>query len=100
MSQHPTSPPPHGQTPTYLQTHELEHLLRQTLQPNELLVEDESWQHAGHVGANEQGLGSHFYVKISSPALVGLGLVQQHRLIYQALSPVMNRIHALRIAVV
>jgi BolA protein len=80
--------------------------ITQTLQkyfsPTRLEVIDESYQHAGHVGANDLGLGTHFRVKIDSPAFtVGgkkLTRVAQHRLVYDALRPYIDQgLHALAI---
>ena len=59
--------------------------LRATLQPTELEVLDESWQHEGHPGANGTGFGTHFRVRVSSPLFTGQRRVAQHRLVYDAL---------------
>jgi len=59
--------------------------LRQALAPTELEVLDESWQHAGHAGANGTGFGTHFRVRIAAARLAGLPRVAQHRLVYDAL---------------
>ena len=73
--------------------------LRATLQPTELEVLDESWQHEGHAGANGTGFGTHFRVRIAAPAFAGLGRVAQHRLVYDALHDFIARqgVHALAI---
>jgi BolA protein len=76
---------------------EIEHKLRAALQPLKLEIEDESHKHAGHAGARESG-GGHFNVTIVSAAFTGLGLLQRHRLVYDALGDTMRReIHALSI---
>jgi len=76
---------------------EIEHKLRAALQPLKLEIEDESHKHAGHAGARESG-GGHFTVTIVSAAFTGLGLLQRHRLVYDALGDTMRReIHALSI---
>jgi BolA protein len=76
---------------------EIEHKLRAALQPLKLEIEDESHKHAGHAGARESG-GGHFSVTIVSAAFTGLGLLQRHRLVYDALGDTMRReIHALSI---
>jgi len=76
---------------------EIEHKLRTALQPLRLEIEDESHKHAGHAGARESG-GGHFNVTIVSAAFSGLGLLQRHRLVYDALGDTMRReIHALSI---
>lgn len=59
--------------------------LRAALQPTTLEVIDESSQHVGHAGANEQGFGTHFRVRIGGPSFAGKGRVAQHRLVYDAL---------------
>jgi BolA family transcriptional regulator, general stress-responsive regulator len=63
----------------------IEATLRQTLAPTRLEVIDESADHAGHVGANGTGRGTHFRVRISSPVFAGKSRVAQHRLVYDAL---------------
>lgn len=59
--------------------------LREVLAPTALEVLDESWQHAGHAGANGTGFGTHFRVRIASPMFTGKRKVAQHRLVYDAL---------------
>ena len=72
--------------------------LQATLQPTKLEVIDESYQHAGHVGANDSGVGTHFRVRISSPFFTNLSRVKQHRLVYDALRPYIDQgLHALAI---
>lgn len=63
----------------------LEARLREALSPTALQVLDESAAHAGHAGANGLGYGTHFRVRIASPAFAGLSRVAQHRLVYDAL---------------
>jgi BolA protein len=66
------------------------------LQPESLEVIDESSQHAGHEGA--KGAGGHFQLVIVSPQFSGKPVQQRHRMIYQALGPMMRSdIHALAI---
>ncbi len=76
--------------------------ITQTLQtlliPTQLEVIDESHQHAGHVGANESGVGTHFRVRIASPFFTNLNRVKQHRLVYDALRTYIDQgLHALAI---
>lgn len=79
----------------------LDATLRQTLAPTILEVIDESAAHAGHAGANGLGYGTHFRVRIASPAMTGLGRVAQHRLVYDALRPYTDAgLHALAIEIV
>ncbi len=75
-------------------------VLRQTLSPTHLEVIDESYQHAGHVGANDTGVGTHFRVRIASPRFTGTSRVAQHRLVYDALQAFIDAgLHALAIEV-
>ena len=70
--------------------------LEEQLSPSELFIEDESHLHAGHAGARE-GKG-HFRIKICSEKFQGLRILQQHRLVYDALGEMIkNDIHALSI---
>lgn len=72
--------------------------LQEKLHPTRLEVLDESWQHAGHAGADGTGFGTHFRVRIDAPGLRGLSRVQQHRLVYDALRDFVDRgLHALAI---
>jgi BolA protein len=72
--------------------------LQSTLQPSRLEVIDESYQHAGHVGANDSGVGTHFRVRIFSPLFSDISRVKQHRLVYDALRPYIDQgLHALAI---
>lgn len=71
----------------------VEAALQSALAPLSLAVSDDSAAHAGHAGARE---GSHFSVRIVSARFAGLGRVARHRLVYDALGPLMSRgIHAL-----
>ena len=82
-------------TPSALQ---IEARLRERLQPTRLEVFDESAQHAGHVGANDSGFGTHFRVRIASPMFTGLRHIARHRLVYDALQEFMAQgLHALAI---
>lgn len=63
----------------------IEATLRDALQPTALEVIDESAAHAGHAGANAEGYGTHFRVRIASPLFAGKARVAQHRLVYDAL---------------
>lgn len=72
--------------------------LRERLQPLALEVIDESWQHAGHAGANDQGQGTHFRVRITATQFLGKSPVLRHRLVYDALHDFLARgLHALAI---
>lgn len=70
--------------------------LTAALAPESLEVIDDSASHAGHEGAKSGG--GHYEVIIVAQAFTGLGLLQRHRLIYDALGDAMGReIHALSI---
>lgn len=72
--------------------------LIEALSPTKIIVEDEGYQHVGHVGA-QTGQG-HFYVMIASPEFAGKTTLACHRLIYSALGTLMDTdIHALRIKI-
>jgi BolA protein len=72
--------------------------LEELLAPTSLEVLDESWQHAGHAGADGTGFGTHFRVRIASPMFSGRSRVAQHRLVYDALRDFVDQgLHALAI---
>ena len=72
--------------------------LQAALSPTHLEVLDESAAHAGHSGANGLGHGTHFRVRIASPAFAGKSRVAQHRLVYDALQKFTDAgLHALAI---
>jgi BolA protein len=78
----------------------LEEVLRQKLQPTVLEVIDESSAHAGHAGANAEGYGTHFRVRIASPLFEGKPRVARHRLVYDALQVfIAQGLHAIAIEV-
>ena len=65
-----------------LTAEKVDEILRATLLPAKLEVQDDSHLHAGHAGAKE---GRHFSVRVVSEAFNGLSRVARHRLIYDAL---------------
>ena len=68
-----------------------------TLDPVALDLVDESEQHRGHAGYREGG-NTHWRVSIVSPRFAGKTVVARHRMVYEALGPLMqNPIHALAI---
>ena len=74
--------------------------LRERLAPTQLEVIDESYQHAGHVGANDSGVGTHFRVRIACSAFDGKSRVARHRLVYDALQDFIDQgVHAIAIEV-
>lgn len=77
----------------------MQQLITEALQPEQLDIIDDSHKHIGHEGA-KGGLG-HFTVTIKSDALEGKRMIQQHRMIYDALGDMMQTdIHALAIKVI
>jgi len=82
-------------------TRDIERQLQAQLAPTHLQVIDESAAHAGHAGANAQGFGSHFRVRIASPAFAGKSRVACHRLVYDAMQNfIAQGLHALVIEIV
>ena len=72
--------------------------LQERLATSKLEVIDESHQHAGHVGANASGVGTHFRVRIASPFFTGKSRVACHRLVYDAVQDFIDQgLHALAI---
>ena len=75
--------------------------LQERLQPQTLEVLDESAAHAGHVGANDSGQGTHFRVRIGGQAFNALTRVARHRLVYDALQDFIDQgLHALAIELI
>jgi len=73
----------------------IEQRLRAALEPERLVIMDDSAAHAGHAGARE---GGHFTVQIVSAAFSGKTPIQRHRLVHAAVADLMHReIHALSI---
>jgi BolA protein len=67
-----------------------------TLDPVAIEIVDDSAKHAGHAGARSGG--GHFRLAIVSPRFAGCRTMERHRLVYDALGPLMKReIHALSI---
>lgn len=65
---------------------EIEQRLRERLDPSKLEVIDESALHAGHAGANAEGFGTHFRIRIAASGFEALSRVQRHRRVYDALA--------------
>ncbi|MBK8119281.1 MAG: BolA family transcriptional regulator [Sulfuritalea sp.] len=67
------------------------------LDPVAIEINDDSALHAGHAGARSGG--GHFRLTIVSPRFAGCRTMERHRLVYDALGPLMKReIHALSIS--
>ncbi len=66
------------------------------LEPTAIEIIDDSAKHAGHAGARSGG--GHYRLSIVSPRFSGRGTMERHRLVYDALGPLMKReIHAIGI---
>ncbi|HSB47997.1 MAG TPA: BolA family protein [Burkholderiales bacterium] len=66
------------------------------LEPETLELVDESAAHAGHAGARSGG--GHYRLTIVARAFDGKPAQQRHRMVYEALGPMMRQeIHALAI---
>ncbi|NVJ90114.1 MAG: BolA family transcriptional regulator [Methylocystaceae bacterium] len=73
----------------------IEEKINNALKPQILKVEDESYKHAGHAGANPKG-ESHFQLLIVTDEFEGVSRVQRQRMIYTILAEEMKGpIHAL-----
>ena len=84
-----------------VRTQEIAQQLQAQLQPTHLEVLDESAAHAGHSGANAEGYGSHFRVRIASPLFAGKNRVARHRLVYDALHNFIDQgLHAVAIEII
>jgi BolA protein len=74
----------------------IESLLAAALRPLHLEVIDDSALHAGHAGAS--GGAGHYRVRILSERFRGLPVLARHRLVYEALRPLIpDEVHALGI---
>jgi BolA family transcriptional regulator, general stress-responsive regulator len=66
------------------------------LAPESIELTDDSGQHVGHEGSRDGG--SHFSLVIVSPRFAGMKTLSRHRLVYEAMGPLMHQqIHALAI---
>jgi BolA protein len=66
------------------------------LDPVSVELQDESGQHLGHAGWKPGG--SHFRLVIVSPQFAGRDRLSRHRMVYDALGPLIHKdIHALAI---
>jgi BolA protein len=76
--------------------HQIRAQLERAFAPVSLEVVDDSARHAGHAGARA---GGHFRVALVAAAFTGRSALERHRLVYQALEPLLGRgIHALNIS--
>jgi BolA protein len=72
------------------------HVALAALEPESLELVDDSASHAGHAGA--QSGGGHYSLVIVSKQFSGKPIQLRHRMVYDALGPLMHKeIHALSI---
>ena len=72
----------------------IERLLREKLRPLHVEIRDDSAKHVGHPGASSGG--GHFDVVVVAEAFEGRTLLEQHRLVNDALQEMLGaEIHAL-----
>lgn len=77
-------------------TDQIRAILQREFAPLSLEVLDDSARHAGHAGARS---GGHFRVALVSRAFAGRAPLERHRMVYEALAPLMGHgIHALNIS--
>ncbi len=78
-------------------TPEIERRLRAALQPERLVVTNDSARHRGHAGDDGSG-ESHFTVEVVADRFAGMSRVERQRAVNSALADLMkDRIHALAI---
>jgi BolA protein len=80
----------------------IESLLRESLNVQKLEIIDESAQHAGHLPMRDYNHDiTHVCIRISSTNLEGLNRVNQHRMLYEILQPVIDAgLHAVRFYII
>ena len=72
----------------------IETILTERFRPQHLELRDDSARHVGHAGASSGG--GHYSVRIVSAEFEGKSLLERHRLVYEALGPLIgDEIHAL-----
>ncbi|KAH8107916.1 bola-like protein [Cristinia sonorae] len=88
MSTDSRSPETFGDFPGHVEQ-SIRAKLTALLQPTDLLISNDSWQHRHHAAMKAQGGGSgetHFSVSVISDAFMGKTTMQRHRMIYAALA--------------
>ena len=69
--------------------------IQQALEPQRLIIIDESAQHAGHAGSRPGG-ETHFRLEIIAEAFAGKSRIERQRLVYDVIADEMvRRVHAL-----
>lgn len=76
----------------------IEAILTENLEPERLIVIDESHQHAGHQPNFTGAEGTHMRVRVVSKKFVGLSRIDRHRMVNALLKPELDAgLHALAI---
>lgn len=77
---------------------QMQAVLQQALQPDSVIVTDDTADHIGHAGHSGAPTGTHFTIQIRGRCFNGLSHVQRHRLVYDALRDLIPQgVHALAI---
>ena len=77
----------------------IEAKLTDAFSPTRLDIVDESYLHAGHIGARPEG-ETHFRVEIVSAAFEGASRVERQRMVHRVLADELaDRVHALALQV-
>jgi BolA protein len=75
--------------------------LHSTFESLDIVVIDESAEHAGHAGSSGASSGTHFRVRIPAAVFKSPSRVQRHREVYAPLQDLMQQgLHALAIEIV
>jgi len=78
----------------------IQQILEREFHPIELIVKDDSHQHADHNPSAASG-GTHFSIEIVSAVFTGKKLIERHRMVYSILEEALKtQIHALAIKAV
>ena len=79
---------------------DIERLLKAVFTPTFLQVIDDSHAHRKHTEALRNPEMGHFHIKISSSSVKAATMLEKHRLIYNAIAPIMDKVHACKITLV
>jgi stress-induced morphogen len=78
------------------------HRLQEVFPAAVIDIEDNSWRHAGHAGVSSDNIGgTHLKIRIVDEGFRGVGLLDRHRQVHQALSEERREfLHALELATI
>ncbi|MBY0449884.1 MAG: BolA family transcriptional regulator [Cyanobacteria bacterium] len=94
----PTSHPQKANPQATAVLNALSEKLKQTLAAQQVEIIDNSWQHAGHVGADPDRVATHLAIQIVSDSFEAMPLIDRHRRLHEVLAPEMSaHIHALEL---